>query len=162
MAWVAWAWPVMTFVAITAFLFVLFGVGSRPVPAPSAPAAPLEPAVHLNTRQWRAVADDPLAHAGERILLWGQVTQLDATTGPSSFRAKVDAAHHIPTDGVVNYPTDVIMHGDPAEIRKAVPGYIFKAEVTVDPAPAGRAPSARPSVPTLTVTKLTITDKTVG
>ena len=151
-----WVWPAVTFVAIGVLLFLLSGGGRvlLPRPTPSAPAPPPEPAVHLNTRSWRVMAQDPTAHAGARVILWGQVTQFDPAADPTTFRANVDAARHTPQNGAVHYPTPVILHAAPDMLHNLAQGYIFTAEATVTGASNG--------VPTLTVTKLTITDKTVG
>jgi hypothetical protein len=165
-AWVAWKGPIMTLVGIAAFLLALFAAKTflsdgtqQVVPAAPEPA----PAQHVNTRTWQMIARDPAGHIGERVVLWGQVTGLDPVGGAASFRANVDAARHAPENGSVNYPTNVIMHGDPDILRKVADGYIFTAEATVDGAgtPGARSDDAT-TVPALTVTKLTITDKTVG
>jgi hypothetical protein len=164
-AWAAWAVPITTFIAIAAFIFVLSGGGpySSSATGPSTPAPPPAPAQHINTRSWRVIAEDPAGHAGDRVVVWGQVTRFDPTTDASTFRANVDAARHTPRNGVVNYPTDVIMHGDPYLLRHLARGYIFTAEVTVDGASTVTSTSGDEIVVTrLTVTKLAVTDKTVG
>jgi hypothetical protein len=161
----AWALPIVTFVGIGAFMITVLVIravsGTSDADTANAFAGPLEPARHVNTRQWRTIAADPLGHAEQRVVLWGRVTRFDPTTDASSFRANVDAARHTPQNGVVNYPTSVIMHGDPDVLRKLAQGFIFTAEATVDgTVPPGETPDAR--IPRLTVTKLTVTDKTVG
>lgn len=160
--WVVWKGPIMTVVGISVFLLVVFAAKTflsddtqRPVPAAPEPA----PAQHVNTRTWRMIAGDPAAHVGERVVVWGQVTGLDSVGGAASFRANVDAARHSPENGSVRYPTSVIMHGGPDVMRKVADGYIFTAEATVD---GPGTPGGAATVPSLTVTKLTITDKTVG
>ena len=162
--WKAWVWPTMTFAAIPACAALL--VWGKPYfsdDVPNNAATPLTAAQHVNTRAWRTISQDPGSHAEDRIVLWGQVTQFDATPGASTFRANVDAARHTPRNGVVNYPTAVLMHGDPTMVHDLVRGYIFKAEATVDGATTDNTgPDRKATVPNLTVTKLTITDKTVG
>jgi len=163
--WAAWARPIVTFVVISAFMIIAGLVrgwwATSEADAANAFAGPLEPARHVNTRAWRTIAADPADHAEERVVLWGRVTRFDPMADASSFRANVDAARHTPQNGVVNYPTSVLMHGDPVVLRKLGQGFIFTAEATVDgTAPAGANPDVR--VPALTVTKLTVTDKTVG
>lgn len=160
-AWAAWKGPIITLVGIGAFLLALFGAkallshgGSQATSVTPEPA----PAQHVNTRTWQVIARDPEGHIGERVVLWGQVTGLDSAGGAATFRANVDAARRRPENGSVNYPTSVIMHGDPDILRKLADGYIFTAEATVD----GASRPGSPTVPTLTVTKLRITDKTVG
>jgi hypothetical protein len=163
--WAAWAWPIVTFVVIGAFMITVLVVrslsGTSDADTPNAVAAPLEPARHINTRTWRTIAANPADHADERVVLWGRVTRFDPMVDASSFRANVDTARHTPQNGVVNYPTSVVLHGDPAIFGRLAQGFIFTAEATVDgTAPAGDTPDVR--VPELTVTKLTVTDKTVG
>jgi hypothetical protein len=160
----AWAWPIVTFVVISAFMIIVAVVrawsGTSDADAANALAAPLEPAKHINTRAWRTIAADPADHADERVVVWGRVTRFDPRVDASSFRANVDTARHTPQNGVVNYPTSAVLHGDPGVLRKLDQGFIFTAEVTVD----GTAPAGKPDagIPELTVTKLTVTDKTVG
>jgi hypothetical protein len=163
--WAAWAWPIVTFVVIGAFMITVLVVrsvsGTSDADTPNASATQLEPARHINTRKWRTIAANPADHAEERVVLWGRVTRFDPRADASSFRANVDTARHTPRNGVVNYPTSVVLHGAPDVQRNLGQGFIFTAEVTVDgTAPAGGAPDA--TIPALTVTKLTITDKTVG
>jgi hypothetical protein len=160
--WVKWVWPVTTFVLISAFMFAaMFVRDLGPAPAPTA-AGP-EPAQHLNTRAWRTIAADPEAYADERVVLWGQVTAFAQASDPSTFRANVDAARHQPKGGQVDYPTAVVLRGDPQQLSSLAPGYIFKAEVTVDgAAPPGAAAPGGAVTPRLTVTRLTVTDRTVG
>lgn len=62
----------------------------RPTPQPAVPP-PLAPGQPIDTGQWQLIAKDPASHAGERIIIYGIVTQFDAATGPASFRALVDA-----------------------------------------------------------------------
>lgn len=162
--WAAWAWPIVTFVVISAFMItvlVVRSVSGTSADTANASAGPLEPARHVNTRAWRTIAADPANHADERVVVWGRVTRFDPRADASSFRANVDTARHTPRNGVVNYPTAVVLHGAPDILRKLGQGFIFTAEVTVDgTAPAGGAPDA--TILALTVTKLTVTDKTVG
>ena len=163
--WAAWARPIVTFVGIGAFMLAVLVVravsGTSDADTANAFAVPLEPAKHVNTRAWRTIAADPAGHADQRVVLWGRVTRFDPRADASSFHANVDAARHTPANGVVNYPTSVVLHGDPAVLRNLRQGFIFTAEATVDGiAPSGDAPDLR--IPELTVTKLKVTDKTVG
>jgi hypothetical protein len=158
--WARWAWPLVTFLVIGAFMIIAVVVrgGSEQSDAatPNTFLPALEPAQHVNTREWRTIAADPSGHADERVVLWGQVTAFDPTIDARSFTANVDSARHTPINGAVNYPTSVILHGDPYALRNLATGYIFTAEATVDPSAAGGG------VPELTVTSLKVTDKTVG
>jgi hypothetical protein len=161
--WAAWVWPTVAFAAIpVCALLLVWGKQHFSDNVPDNAATPLAAAQHVNTRSWRTISQDPAGHAAARVVLWGQVTQFDAP-GAATFRANVDSARHAPDNGVVNYPTAVIMHGDPILLQNLVRGYIFKAEATVDGGTTDNAgPDRKATVPTLTVTKITITDKTVG
>lgn len=158
--WARWAWPLVTFLVIGAFMIIAVVVrgGASPGDAatPNAFLPPLEPAQHVNTREWRTIAADPSGHADQRVVVWGQVTAYDPTIDAKSFTANVDSARHAPANGTVNYPTSVILHGDAYMLRNLSTGYIFTAEVTVD------SSTGTGGVPELTVTKLMVTDKTVG
>jgi hypothetical protein len=50
---------------------------------PSAPPTPvvLAPAKKITAREWQLIAKDPGSHIGERVTVYGQVTQFDATIG---------------------------------------------------------------------------------
>lgn len=158
--WARWAWPLVTGLVIGAFMIiavVVRGGGAQPeATTPNAFLPPLEPARHVNTREWRTIAGDPSGHADARVVLWGRVTAFDKAADARSFSANVDSARHTPANGTVNYPTSVVMHGDPYMLRNLATGYIFTAEATVD------SRTAAGGTPELTVTRLTIADKTVG
>ena len=92
--WARWAWPIVTFFVIGAFMIITVvvrgGAAQSDAATPNAFLPPLEPAQHVTTREWRAIAADPLAHPDERVVLWGRVTRyepgIDASTvaGPGS------------------------------------------------------------------------------
>ena len=152
----AWALPIVVFLGFTAAAWLFFPGGPRFASDDPPAAAPLlAPAEHIDSRSWRTISQDPSGHAQERLILWGQATQVSATPDGLTVHANVDAAHHTPRNGTVNYPTSVIMHGDQQTLRNLAQGNIFKAEVTVD----GPRPGGDSSTPSLTVTELTITDK---
>ena len=56
---------------------------------PTTPAAP-SPPTQLTEREWKLLVKDPDAHTGERIIVFGYVTQFDAATGDTKFRANID------------------------------------------------------------------------
>lgn len=67
-------------------------------PTSSAPVAepvfdPLEYTT-VDERQFALIAKDPTSHLGEKILLYGTVTQFDTNTGTCTFRANTDAVIH--------------------------------------------------------------------
>jgi len=41
----------------------------------------------LTNRQWAQLVKAPDDHAGDRVVVWGCITQFDAATGPDQFRA---------------------------------------------------------------------------
>lgn len=93
-------------------------------PAPVA-SAPLSA---ITTRDWALIAKSPDNHIGERIVVYGYVTQFDAATGTSGFRANVDGAKH---SQWYDYDTNTIMLGSDALFAEVVQDDIFRAEVTV-------------------------------
>lgn len=107
----------------------------EPAPAPviAAPVVegPPEPARKISAREWQLIAKDPGSHIGERVIVYGQVTQFDASTGTEGFRANVDGVVHKPKYGFADYDTNTILGGDEGLLREVVQGDLFKAEVTV-------------------------------
>ena len=170
--WARWAWPLATFFVIATFMIIAVlvrGGAQSDAATPNAFLPPLEPAQHVNTREWRDIASDPADHSDARVVLWGRVTRYDPGADATTFTANVDSARHTPANGTVNYPTPVVLHGAPDVLRKLATGYIFTAEATVQGGGgggggggAGGAGSGGGGTPELTVTKLTVTDKTVG
>ena len=61
--------------------------------------ARLDPSTYtsLSPRDFALLAKNPEAWKGRKVVVYGLVTQFDAATGPSSFRADTDALPH--TDG---------------------------------------------------------------
>jgi hypothetical protein len=127
-----------------------------PKPAPAAPA-PLDKAKAINARTWQLIAKDPEAHAGERVIVYGQVTQFDAATGTDNFRANVDGVVHKPEYGYADYETNTLLSGDEGTLKDVVEGDLFKAEVTVDGAKSyDTAIGGNTTAPQLTVTKIEV------
>jgi hypothetical protein len=135
------------------------------VPAPvAALAAPqvapvaLAPAAPINAHDWQLVAKDPAGHAGQRIIVYGNVTQFDTGTGTSAFRANVDGVAHKVRYGYVDYQTNTMLTGDVAALANVVQGDLFTAEVTVTgPYTYQTTMGGQMSAPLLNVTKLTVT-----
>lgn len=102
-------------------------------PSPSAPA-PSTPAVYqaLTAHAWAEIAKDPDSHAGEAYIVYGEVTQFDAATGSSAFRADVGGVRQYPDEvGFVNYPTNTVLDGDAAMLGPVVEKDLFTAKITV-------------------------------
>jgi hypothetical protein len=95
---------------------------SGPEAAPGASYTPLSP------RQWAALVKNPDAHAGERIVVYGVVTQFDGQTGTDAFRADVGAQN---MQEAYQYETNTIMSGDEESLADVVEGDEFRADVTV-------------------------------
>ena len=86
----------------------------------------------LTAHQWALIGKDPDAHAGETYIVYGEVTQFDANTGPAAFRADVGATRQYPDDtGFVNYPTNTVLDGDAGMLGPVVEKDLFTAKVTV-------------------------------
>jgi hypothetical protein len=102
--------------------------GDDPAPTPT-PAATYRA---LTARTWAQIAKDPDAHAGETYIVYGEVTQFDAATGQSAFRADVGGVRQYPDDiGYVSYPTNTVLDGDAAALSPVVQNDLFAAKVTV-------------------------------
>jgi hypothetical protein len=105
--------------------------GDDPAPATTAPA-PKPVYRALTSRTWAQIAKDPDAHAGETYVVYGEVTQFDAATGQSAFRADVGGVRQYPDDiGFVDYPTNTVLDGDATELSPVVENDLFTAKVVV-------------------------------
>jgi hypothetical protein len=66
---------------------VTVAVSSLPVPTTGSTSvvtpSPV-PARQVTTAEWNGIARDPDAHTGERVIVYGQVIQADANTGPNA------------------------------------------------------------------------------
>ncbi|WP_409057466.1 hypothetical protein [Streptomyces sp. SYP-A7185] len=93
--------------------------------ARSAPTATYET---LTAREWALIAKDPDAHAGERYVVYGVVTQSDAATGAEALRADVDGIRH---SYAYEYPTNTVLTGDEKAFAKIVADDSFTAKVEV-------------------------------
>jgi hypothetical protein len=126
-------------------------------PAPVIPV-PLGPAKPINARTWQLIAKNPAAHVGERVIVFGHVTQFDSATGTTGFRADLDGVAHQPRYGYVDYPTNSVLTGDESQLANLVQGDLFTAETTVGGAYTYQTTiGGQMTVPALAVTKLTIT-----
>jgi hypothetical protein len=98
--------------------------------APPAPprSAPEEPYRKLSARDWQIIAKNPDAHIGERVIVHGRVTQFDAATGTTAFRASVDGVRQ---KRAYDYDTNTMLGGDAADLQDIVVDDEFTAEVTV-------------------------------
>jgi hypothetical protein len=69
----------------------------------------------------------PDTHQGQRLIVFGHVTQFDSVTGPTGFRANVDGVQH---DEWYDYDTNTILQGRPRR-TDIVADDTFRAEVSV-------------------------------
>lgn len=156
--------------AAAAFVMAIIGIAISPTPqgptatspaasAPAAqPAAPLAPAQPITAHEWQKIAKDPAGHNGQRIVIYGEVTQFDASTGTGSFRANVDGIPHDSQSGFITYPTNTMLDGDPSTLSDLVQGDTFKAEATVAGADTyTNTMGGSMTAPELTVTRITTT-----
>jgi hypothetical protein len=97
-------------------------------PATPPPPAPAEPYRKLSARDWQVIAKNPDAHIGERVIVHGRVTQFDAATGTTAFRASVDGVRQ---KQAYDYDTNTMLGGDAADLEDIVVDDEFTAEVTV-------------------------------
>ena len=97
-------------------------------PAAPPPSAPAEPYRKLSSRDWQVIAKNPDAHIGERVIVHGWVTQFDAATGTTAFRASVDGVRQ---KQAYDYDTNTMLGGDAADLEDIVVDDEFTAEVTV-------------------------------
>jgi PASTA domain len=93
-------------------------------------AEPPPPVPHraVSGRDWLLIAKSPDLHIGERITVYGHVTQFDTATGTSAFRAGVDGVQHRRT---YEYETNTILRGTAVQLANVVQGDVFRADVTV-------------------------------
>ena len=133
--------------------------GLSPTAPPATPvvAAPPSPARKITAREWQLIAKNPAAHTGERVIVYGKVTQFDAATGTSGFRANVDGVEHKPKYGFADYDTNTVLGGDEALLQEIVNDDPFKAEATVTGAYSYETSlGGQLTVPRLQVTKIDV------
>ncbi|HXJ26561.1 MAG TPA: hypothetical protein VNH17_12710 [Streptosporangiaceae bacterium] len=119
-------------IAVLIVAVVLSSIGSGGSGAPSTTGLAGCSSHHaVSARQWLQIAKDPDAARGQCITVYGEVTQFDADTGPSEFRADAGGVRQEPAYGYVSYPTNTLFGGDAKMLGSLVEGDLFTAEVTV-------------------------------
>lgn len=104
------------------------------VPLEATDSAQVQPCTSheaITSREWLEIAKDPDSHAGNCVVVYGEVTQFDSATGNNAFRADIDGVEQTPQYGFVNYSTNTVLIGDSYSLRDVVQYDLFKAEVTV-------------------------------
>jgi hypothetical protein len=148
-----WPWIVGGLVLLLAALIGTAGNSATPdgrTGSSGAPAAPLPPHRAVDAREWQIIAKDPAAHEGERIIVYGRVTQFDAATGNDTFRASVDGIDH-PGEKYA-FDTNTMLNGDASALHDIVNDDLFRAEVTVSGSLSyGTQIGGNTTVPRLTV-----------
>jgi hypothetical protein len=135
--------------------------GSEAAAAAVEPARPATPPRAITARDWAKIAKDPDSYKGEAIIVYGEVTQFDATTGTDAFRADVDGVDHPPSYGYADFPTNTILGGEAETLSDIVEHDLFKAEVLVSGAYTyDTAMGGQTTVPLLRITRITRTGST--
>ncbi len=150
----AWLWIIGAVIAVLLVIIAVLAAAlmsttgqaaPAPAPAPAAtvptatpappatttaplPVTPPAPARAISTREWQQIAKNPDAHVGESVIVFGHVTQFDATTGTQTFRASVDGVSHRQS---YEYETNTILGGGQNTLKDLVQGDLFRAEVVV-------------------------------
>jgi hypothetical protein len=101
---------------------------AAPAVVPIAPQ-PTGPARKLSAREWAQIAKSPDQHIGEHVVVYGHVTQFDAVTGTSAFRASLDGIRHRQT---YEYDTNAILRArNVGQLDAVVQDDVIRAEVTI-------------------------------
>ena len=85
----------------------------------------------IDSQTWLEIVKDPDAHNGECLTVYGEVTQFDAATGTSGFRANVGGVEQTPEYGFVDYPTNTTLVGNASTLSNVVEQDLFTANVIV-------------------------------
>lgn len=99
----------MVLACVTVLAMIVGSAGSMVTPSgDTAPVVAPQPARTVTTTEWNTIVRDPDSHAGERVVLWGTVTQADANTGPDMVLVSAGPAPAERWD----YSTTVVLRGD--------------------------------------------------
>lgn len=87
--------------------------------AAAAQAALLDPASYsaISARDWQLIEKDPDSHIGEKYVIYGRVTQADASTGTEGFRADTSGE---PQASWYDYDINTIVAADPEIVKTVV------------------------------------------
>jgi len=85
----------------------------------------------VDSQGWLEIVKDPDSYSNQCYVIYGEVTQFDAATGTSGFRADVGGVEQTPQYGFVNYPTNTVLVGDAKTLKEVVEHDLFKAKVMV-------------------------------
>ncbi len=73
----------------------------------------------------------PDDYKGQRVVVYGEVTQFDSATGKENFLANVGSKKQRPSDGFVDYDDNSLLEGAATEFQDVVEGDVFSAKVEV-------------------------------
>lgn len=122
---------VLTAFAVLVVIVAVSPAGSGNGAAPAAGLADCGEHNPVTSREWLEIAKDPDAARGQCIIVYGEITQFDAATGPSGFLADAGGVSQKPSFGYVDYPVNTLFAGDAKMLSSLVEGDLFTAEVTV-------------------------------
>lgn len=71
----------------------------------------------LSSRDWSLLAKTPESHIGEKVKVYGNVTQFDAATGVDTFRANTDGVRHTQS---YEYDTNTLVTAGAADLSNVV------------------------------------------
>lgn len=101
----------------------------EPAPKPTKPPKP-KPYKKLTDRQWKQLVKSPDRFAGDRVIVYANVTQFDAATGDDTFRANA-ANRNLVTYGFWDGFDNAIFSGTSRQLRKVVQGDVLWMKATV-------------------------------
>jgi hypothetical protein len=93
------------------------------------PEPKAEPAQRVTKRGWAKIVKNPDRYAGERYIIYGQVTQFDSATGDEGFRA--DTAHTNTMSYGFFDGKNTVLRGSASKLDDLVDGDVFRASVEV-------------------------------
>jgi hypothetical protein len=85
----------------------------------------------LSSRTFQKLMKDPDAFKGNKVVLYGEVTQFDAATGEAVFLANSGHKKDLARDGYTTYEHNTMYEGDASRLRDVVEKDLFKAYVEV-------------------------------
>jgi hypothetical protein len=97
----------------------------------AAEKAARERPVNLTSREFALLMKNPDAYVGRHFIVYGEVTQFDAATGDSIFRANSGAVRDSISYGFTAYSDNTLYLGDTSMLANVVEGDVFKATIEV-------------------------------
>ena len=85
----------------------------------------------ISQRDWQLIAKDPDGSSGKYVVVYGKITQFDASTGLNSFRADVAGAD-LTSNGYWFGGDNTFLSGDVNLLKALVAGDKFRAKVRVN------------------------------